>query len=439
MGDNTTTQQTNSGGPFASNENVSTSVSKSLPGGADSAAGNILAEGNRLYNSSGQLWGPDSPGGPNPWQAWGLNNLSDIGKQFATDTGSGYAGTPFYTAISNFRNPISPQLQNQLNGYEQQYQNAGNYYSTPMNWAAGIFSNAQNPYTSEFNLQNLAGNTSGALTDTQQAILNDNAARIANRQASLYSGAGRYGSFGAGLGMARGIAETNNPLIASFNQQNIGNSLTANQMIDAARSQRLGIQGNATQMLGSLTGQMTQGQLNALSGAAGNINQANAQGLGWAQATPQFLQMATLPGQTTYGAGQQLQGVPWQQLQNYQASLSGLAPAYAAGNVNATQTGSRNGFTTNNGTTTTSQPTPWTTFAGLGIAGLGALMPSDRRVKTDIKKRGRDPWTNLNMYEWRYKGQPKDTEKYVGPMAQDVAKIAPDKVVDVGGILHIKA
>ena len=44
------------------------------------------------------------------------------------------------------------------------------------------------------------------------------------------------------------------------------------------------------------------------------------------------------------------------------------------------------------------------------------------------------------MYQWRYKGQPKNTAKFVGPMAQDVKKIAPEKVGELpGGILYIKA
>src|SRR6266566_4694865 len=92
----------------------------------------------------------------------------------------------------------------------------------------------ESPLAAETNLSGLAKNTSGDLTSTQQAILDQNAERQSNRLASLYSGSGRTGSFGAGIGMARGIAETNNPLTAQFNQQNIQNALAANQQMTGA-------------------------------------------------------------------------------------------------------------------------------------------------------------------------------------------------------------
>jgi hypothetical protein len=62
---------------------------------------------------------------------------------------------------------------------------------------------------------------------------------------------------------------------------------------------------------------------------------------------------------------------------------------------------------------------------------------SDRRLKTDIRKVGRDPATDLPMYAYRYKGDPKAYPKVVGPMAQDIQKKFPDQVATVGGYLAV--
>jgi hypothetical protein len=57
---------------------------------------------------------------------------------------------------------------------------------------------------------------------------------------------------------------------------------------------------------------------------------------------------------------------------------------------------------------------------------------SDENMKTDIKKVGKDDETGLNLYAYRYKGDPKTYPKIVGPMAQEVEKKFPDQVVDIG-------
>lgn len=76
-------------------------------------------------------------------------------------------------------------------------------------------------------------------------------------------------------------------------------------------------------------------------------------------------------------------------------------------------------------------------MVGQGLGALGSMfsmMPigSDRRLKTDIAKVGRHP-AGVNMYAYRYKGDPKSYPKVVGPMAEDVAKIAPHAVSTIPG------
>jgi hypothetical protein len=58
---------------------------------------------------------------------------------------------------------------------------------------------------------------------------------------------------------------------------------------------------------------------------------------------------------------------------------------------------------------------------------------SDRRDKTDIRELGIDPLTGLKSYAYRYKGDPRNTPKVVGPMAQDVARKYPHLVREIGG------
>jgi hypothetical protein len=70
------------------------------------------------------------------------------------------------------------------------------------------------------------------------------------------------------------------------------------------------------------------------------------------------------------------------------------------------------------------------------MAGAAQLLPmflSDKSEKTDIKKIGKDEDTGLNLYSYRYKGDPKTYPKTVGPMAQEVEKKFPEMVKEVAG------
>ena len=77
--------------------------------------------------------------------------------------------------------------------------------------------------------------------------------------------------------------------------------------------------------------------------------------------------------------------------------------------------------------------------AGSAMAGAAQFIPmvmsmfSDRTGKTDIQKVGKDEETGLNIYSYRYKGDPKTYPKMVGPMAQEVEQKYPDKVSEIAG------
>jgi len=98
--------------------------------------------------------------------------------------------------------------------------------------------------------------------------------------------------------------------------------------------------------------------------------------------------------------------------------------------------------------TTTSSGGGGTDFGGiLGGAGsfalgMSKLLPlmgfSDKTMKTDISKVGKDKQTGLDVYAYRYKGDPKSYPKVVGLMADDIEKEMPDAVVKVGGKKAVK-
>lgn len=118
-------------------------------------------------------------------------------------------------------------------------------------------------------------------------------------------------------------------------------------------------------------------------------------------------------------------------------SMPALASAYpgaTVGSATGNQTGQMVGSQLGSGTstTTTPAPSPFSQIAGLAGAGAGlAGLLSDRRLKTDIRKVGMADG-GVPLYSFRYKGDPKTYPKVVGPMAQDLAKVYPGAVKEMG-------
>lgn len=66
-------------------------------------------------------------------------------------------------------------------------------------------------------------------------------------------------------------------------------------------------------------------------------------------------------------------------------------------------------------------------------AGLTGIFGSDKRMKTDIHRIRRDP-RGFNWYRFRFYGE---SMPRVGVMAQEVARVMPEAVINRGGILHV--
>jgi len=85
-------------------------------------------------------------------------------------------------------------------------------------------------------------------------------------------------------------------------------------------------------------------------------------------------------------------------------------------------------------TTTQNNPTNWGgVVQGIGSGLMGLAMMSDKSMKTDISKVGKDKDTGLDVYSYRYKGDPKSYPKVVGLMADEIETKMPEAVKEVGG------
>lgn len=225
----------------------------------------------------------------------------------------------------------------------------------------------------------------------------DVAEGVNNAQSALYGGQL------TGQLLNQGFSTASQNAMADLNRQ-----LTADQSNQAAGVQGQQLRLNASKQLGDLAGQGQTANLQSIMAALGGQTQLQQQ------------TQAELDAPTQDAL---------RRLQIRSSTLSGLP--YGQTNT-STQTGP--GPTSN----------PWLTGLGtLGtvasIAGSVAPLISDRTMKTDIKKIGKDEETDLPLYSYRYRGDPKTYPKVVGIMAQDAQKKYPDQVLEIGGKLAVRS
>jgi hypothetical protein len=230
---------------------------------------------------------------------------------------------------------------------------------------------------------------------------------------------------GSRQGIQQGVAQAQGAM--NEGQMAAGLNLSAAQANQAAGLSQEGLNNQAASGLGTLGGQQMQNNIanyGMLTSAGGfeqqqSQNDINAQMAKFQQAfqypQQQLGIMESSLGMTPYDTGTsgtssstqtQTQSNPMAAALGGLQTLGGLFSSGAGGTSAATGIGSF-------------------------LAGL-----SDRRLKTDIVKIGKHP-TGIDMYAYRYKGDPKHYPKVVGPMAEDVKKIAPHAVRQVTSKGHM--
>jgi hypothetical protein len=253
---------------------------------------------------------------------------------------------------------------------------------------------------------------------------------IAGMEGSMSRAGGMGGSMESLLrgreneGLARSLAENEaNVRYADYGKER-GYQEAARQALPQAHATEVGTMLNAGNAMNNAANQRLQMQMAAADQASQGYRSDIAQQLAAAGQMPGLGTSGFLPGQQLLSAGeytrnnlQQQNNAGWEGLQQYLGNLGGVKNLFSnQGNIqqapdkgsqlagNAAQIGS--------------------------MIAMGAMM-SDARLKTDIEEVGH------GLYRWRYLwGGP----LYEGPMAQDVAEVAPELVtVGPGGYLMLPA
>jgi hypothetical protein len=232
---------------------------------------------------------------------------------------------------------------------------------------------------------------------------------ITNQVNDQFAAAGRDLSPGNSQALARGISQGDSAAIAGQYNQNVANASNAANSLFGAGS---------TTASGLTAQQLAQ-------------EQAQLSGVGASTALPGIF---TQPGATQLGAATTSAQLPLSTLQ----SLEGLTVPIAGlgGQSSGTSTG-----------TQTTQTSPISSILGGALGGAGLLgqtgafgstgwlsglgsIFSDERVKDDIAPVG-ELYDGQPIYSYKYKGD--DTPR-IGLMAQNVEKVQPDAVTEIGGI-----
>ena len=322
---------------------------------------------------------------PQMQQAWNLAaNSGSVGQgaqsagQAALMSGANY--TPQQVGA-----PTSSQLAGYMNPYTQSVINA----------------------TLPIMQQNL-----GLSQDQQQNAANSANAFGGSRQAIQQGVTQAQGAMGMGQ------------MAAQLNQANFGQAMTAAQQANLA-NQQAGLTGNAQQIAAG-------GALGTLGGQQMQNNLANYGMLTSAGALQGQQQQNIINAQISQLA--QAQGYPAQQLGVLESAL-GMTPyntGTSGSSASTTEQQSSNPAAIATGAMQMAGSLFGAAVPGGGSVGASLLGLSDRRLKTDLTKVGKHH-SGIPIYSFRYKGDPKHYPKVVGPMAEDVAKIAPHAVSSIPG------
>lgn len=279
-----------------------------------------------------------------------------------------------------------------------------NFTYTPKSFLNANVADYMNPYID---------NVESRAIDNANIALKQNIAGIGDSAISANAFGGSRHGIAEGVATAegaRGIGDLSAQLRASAfeNAQNAFN-LDANRDMTNAYQQQAVRSQSADQLANyAQTGNQMQQQSTALQAALGEQQRQ----LGQEQLT------------ADYAKWKEEQDYPLQAL-NMRLAAVGATPYGSSQTQTTTGSGGGNG-------------------AMSAIGGILGVLPflfglSDEDDKTDIEKLGKDPETGLDMYAYRYKGDPKSYPKVVGPMAQDIEKKDKSAVREIGGHKIVRA
>ena len=247
----------------------------------------------------------------------------------------------------------------------------------------------------------------GLSQDQQQNAANSANAFGGSRQAIQQGVTQAQGAMGMGQ------------MAAQLNQANFAQGMGAAQQANLA-NQQAGLTGNAQQIAAG-------GALGTLGGQQMQNNLANYGMLTSGGALQEQQQQNVINAQISQLA--QAQGYPAQQLGVLESAL-GMTPYNSGTSGSSASTTEQQ--TSNPAAIATGAMQMMGSLFGSGGAGTALLGLSDRRLKTDLTKVGKHH-SGIPIFSFRYKGDPKHYPKVVGPMAEDVAKIAPHAVSAIPG------
>lgn len=334
----------------------------------------IMGHGSSLFaqGAGTQTWGGPFVAGMDPSTSQGLDLTNQIARQ-----SMGSASQPY-----NFGQNLM-QSNGLTSAFDQPMATFGGVASGQNGINTGqdfhnIAMSAGQPTAASQYLTGMASGADAGQNPYLMQMLDANAARIGNRVNSSMSGMGRYGSGGHTDLMARSIAEANNPLLAQAYESDRNRMLSATGQIDSSQRASEAARLAATQGQTGVQGMNIANQMGAAGQQAGILGQGLDRSAQWASMMPQLSAMQYDPANRMLMTGgvrdaraqqeldaqrqlfQQQQMMPWEHLNRYMGSIMGTSPL--TGNAGTTTS-----------TATQEQQTPWTQYAGLGLAGLGML------------------------------------------------------------------
>lgn len=251
----------------------------------------------------------------------------------------------------------------------------------------------------------------------------------------------RYGDYAT----ERGYQEQARHALPGAHATEVGTMLNAGGAMNDVAMQRLQAQMAAAGQAQQGDWQQLQARMEAANLAGEGYRKDIQQQIGAASMLPGLGTSGFMPGQQLMNAGEvtranleRQNNAGWTGLQQYLSTLGGVKGLFGTGAMGMTQPPSANAQAFGNAMQMAQLASGMGMFGGApvpptgqgGNAGQAPTGWSDRRLKTDVEEVGH------GLYRWRYVwGGP----RYEGPLAQDVAEVAPELVGEVGGYLTIPA